>query len=127
MQFLSDEHFAAANAAFITDTELQRSLDGVAVAIAYFVSGAPGGDFQYYIKIADGSVTMARGELPEHDAEVRSSYETAAKMSRGEIANQTAVMMGKVRIKGGMMTMLKHQGVLNRVQAISSALPVTYD
>ncbi len=69
---------------------------------------------------------MARGDIAARDAEVRSSYETAAKMSRGEIANQTAVMMGKVRIKGGMMTMLKHQGVLNRVQAISSALPVTY-
>ena len=127
MQFLSDEHLAAANAAFATDAELQRSLGGVAVAIAYFVTAGPEGDFQYYIKIADGIVTMARGDLAERDAEVRSSYETAAKMSRGEIANQTAVMMGKVRIKGGMMTMLKHQGVLNRVQAISSALPVTYD
>lgn len=127
MQFLSNEHLAAANAAFITDAELQRSLNGVAVAIAYFVSAGPEGDFQYYIKVADGTVTMARGELNERDAEVRSSYETAARMSRGEIANQTAVMMGKVRIKGGMMTMLKHQGILNRVQAISSALPVTYD
>jgi putative sterol carrier protein len=47
-------------------------------------------------------------------------------MSRGEIANQTAVMLGKVRIKGGMMTLLKHQGVLNRVQAISSSLDITY-
>lgn len=126
MRFLSDEHFAAANAAFITDAELQRSLPDVALVIAYFVSGGPDGDFEYYIRIADSVVTMARGEMAERDAEVRSSYETAAKMSRGEIANQTAVMMGKVRIKGGMMAMLKHQGVLNRIQAISSALPVNY-
>ncbi|MBA3405814.1 MAG: SCP2 sterol-binding domain-containing protein [Gemmatimonadaceae bacterium] len=126
MQFLSDDHFAAANAAFTTDAELQRSLEGVAVAIMYFVSAGPEGDFQYYIRIADGTVTMARGEIPERDAEVRSTYDTAAKMSRGEMANQTAVMMGKVRIKGGMMTMIKHQGVLNRVQSISSALPITY-
>jgi putative sterol carrier protein len=126
MRFLSDEHFAAANAAFITDAELQRSLHDVALVIVYFVSAGPDGDFQYYIRICDGAVTMARGEIAERDAEVRSSYETAAKMSRGEIANQTAVMMGKVRIKGGMMTMLKHQGVLNKVQAISSALPLTY-
>ncbi|MDQ3697306.1 MAG: SCP2 sterol-binding domain-containing protein [Gemmatimonadota bacterium] len=126
MRFLSDEHFAAANAAFFGDTELQRSLPGVTLGIVYFVSAGPDGDFLYHIKIVDGAVTMASGDLPERDAEVRSSYETAAKMSRGEIANQTAVMMGKVRIKGGMMTMLRHQGVLNRVQAISSALAVTY-
>ncbi len=126
MRFLSDEHFAAANAGFLTDAELQRSLPGVTLAIVYFVSAGPDGDFLYHIKIADGVVTMASGELTERDAEVRSSYETAAKMSRGEIANQTAVMMGKVRIKGGMMTLLRNQGVLNRVQAISSALAVTY-
>ncbi|MGI9043092.1 MAG: SCP2 sterol-binding domain-containing protein [Gemmatimonadaceae bacterium] len=126
MRFLSDEHFDAANAAFITDAELQRSLHDVALVIVYFVSAGPDGDFEYHISICDGTVRMARGDIAARDAEVRSSYETAAKMSRGEIANQTAVMMGKVRIKGGMMTMLKHQGVLNRVQAISSALPVTY-
>lgn len=126
MRFLSDEHFEAANAAFVADAELQRSLRDVSLAIVYFVSAGPDDDFEYHIKILDGAVTMARGEIAERDAEVRSSYETAARMSRGEIANQTAVMTGKVRIKGGMMTMLKHQAVLNRVQAISAALPVTY-
>lgn len=126
MRFLSDEHFAAANAAFLADAALQRTLPGVTLAIVYFVSAGPDGDFLYHIRIADGAVTMARGDLPERDAEVRSSYDTAAKMARGELANQTAVMMGKVRIKGGMMTLLTHQGVLNRVQAISAALAVTY-
>lgn len=126
MLFLSDEHFAAANAAFVADAELQRSLPGVTLSIVYFVSAALNGDFLYHIRISDGAVTMAKGDLAERDAEVRSSYETAAKMSRGEIANQTAVMMGKVRIKGGMMILLKHQGVLNRIQAISSGLADSY-
>lgn len=126
MRFLSNEHFEASNSAFLADAELQRSLPGVTLAIVYFVSAGPDGDFLYHIKIGDGAVTMASGDLLERDAEVRSSYETAAKMSRGEIANQTAVMMGKVRIKGGMLTLLKHQGVLNRIQAISSALSVSY-
>ena len=126
MRFLSDEHFAAATAAFLTDRELQQDLEDVELAIAYFVSDGPDGDFQYYIRIASGAVVMASGDLPERDAEVRSSYETAAKMSRNELGNHTAVMMGKVRIKGGMMKLLRHQGVLNRVQAVSSAIDVTY-
>ena len=126
MRFLSNEYFEASNAAFLTDAALQTSLAGVTLTIVYFVSDGPDGDFQYHIKIANGVVTMASGEVPERDAEVRSSYDTAAKMSRGELANQTAVMMGKVRIKGGMMALLRHQGVLNRVQAISSGLVVSY-
>jgi len=126
MLFLSDEHFSAANAAFMADAELQRSLPGVTLTIVYYVSAGPSGDFLYHIRIADGMVRMAKGDLAERDAEVRSSYETAVRMSRGEIANQTAVMMGKVRIKGGMMTLLQHQGVLNRVQAISSGLADSY-
>jgi putative sterol carrier protein len=126
MRFLSDEHFAASTAVFLTDAELRKSVPGVDLAIVYFVSDGPDGDFVYHIKIADGSVSMASGDLAERDAEVRSSYETAAKMARAELGNQTAVMMGKVRIKGGMMKLLKNQGVLNRVQALSSALEVVY-
>ena len=126
MRFLSDEHFASATTAFRSDAELQRTLPGVALAIVYFVSDGPDGDSVYHIRIVDGTVVMASGDLAERDAEVRSSYDTAARMSRSELANQTAVMMGKVRIKGGMMTLLKHQGVLNRVQALSSGLDVVY-
>src|SRR5579863_9641485 len=126
MHFLSDEHFAAATAAFAADEELVRAARGVSLAIVYFVSAAPGGDFTYHLRIAQDQVVMARGELPGCDAEVRSSYDTVAQMARGEIANQTAVMLGKVRIKGGMMTLLRHQGLLNRVQVVSSALDLTY-
>lgn len=126
MQFLSSEHFAAATEAFKSDAELQHGIPGVLLGIVYFVSDGPDGDFTYHIRIADGAATMAPGELAGRDAEVRSSYETAARMSRGELANQTAVMMGKVRIKGGMMALLKHQGLLNRIQAISSGLDVDY-
>jgi putative sterol carrier protein len=126
MRFLSDEHFAASTAAFLTDAELEKSVPGVDLAIVYFVSDGPDGDFVYHIKIADGTVTMASGDLPERDAEVRSTYETAAKMARAELGNQTAVMMGKVRIKGGMIKLMRHQGVLNRVQTLSSALEVVY-
>jgi hypothetical protein len=126
VRFLSDEHLAAATAAFAADEELIREARGVTLAIVYFVSAAPGGDFTYHLRIAGDEVVMARGEVAERDAEVRSSYDTVAQMARGEIANQTAVMLGKVRIKGGMMTLLRHQALLNRVQVVSSALEVSY-
>lgn len=126
MRFLSDEHFTAATAAFRADAELRRAAQDLTLRVVYFVSAGPEGDFVYHIKIGDGEVVMARGELPDRDAEVRSSYETAARMSRGELANQSAVMMGKVRIKGKMMMLLRNQGTLNRVQALSCALDLTY-
>jgi putative sterol carrier protein len=126
VRFLSDEHLAAATTAFAADEELQREARGVTLAIVYFVSAAPGGDFTYYLRIAGDQVVMARGEVAERDAEVRSSYDTVAQMARGEIANQSAVMLGKVRIKGGMMTLLRHQALLNRVQVVSAALELSY-
>ena len=126
MRFLSDEHLAAATAVFAADDELIREARGVALTIVYYVSESPEGDFSYYLKFNDGVVVMARGDLPSHDAEVRSSYDTAARLARGEIASQTAVMLGKVRLKGGMMTLLKHQSMLNRVQQLSAALPLDY-
>ena len=126
MRFLSDEHLAAATAALKESGEIRQAATGVTLSILYTVSGGPDGDFTYYIKIADGAVEMARGVLAAPDAEVRSSYETAVGLSRSEIVNQTAVMMGKVRIKGSMLTLMRHTALLNRVQAMTSALAVTY-
>jgi len=124
MRFLSDEHFAASTAVFLTDAELRKSVPGVDLAIVYFVSDGPDGDFVYHIKIANGSVSMASGDLAERDAEVRSSYETAAKMARAELGNQTAVMMGKVRIKGGMMKLLHLRAKSYRVLSVTRILTV---
>jgi putative sterol carrier protein len=126
MRFLSQEHCSAATAAFAADAELAREARGVNLVIVYYVSDSPEGDFSYHLKFADGTVVMARGELPQRDAEVRSSYDTAARLARGEIANQMAVMLGKVRLKGAMMTLLRHQAMLNRVQAVSAALDLSY-
>ncbi len=126
MRFLSPEHCEAASAAFRADAELNRELKDVTLAIVYFVSAGPDGDFSYHMTFADGVATMALGEVEPRDAEVRSSYDTAARLARGEINSQTAVMLGKVRLKGGMMNLLRHQGLLNRVQAVSAALPLTY-
>lgn len=126
MRFLSDQHLAAATVALRESADIREAATGVAFAIVYAVSGGSDGDFTYYIRIADGVVEMARGQIEEPDAVVSSSYETAASLNRGEIGNQTAVMMGKIRIKGRMMTLLRHQSLLNRVQALASALPVSY-
>ncbi|MBS0366307.1 MAG: SCP2 sterol-binding domain-containing protein [Proteobacteria bacterium] len=126
MRFLSEEHCTAATTAFRADEQLRREAQGAQLIIVYYVSNSPEGDFSYYLKFADGEVTMARGEVPQRDAEVRSSYDTAARLARGEIANQTAVMLGKVRVKGAMMTLLRHQAMLSRVQVLSAALDLTY-
>lgn len=126
MRFLSQEHCAAATAAFAADAEVQRAARGVELTIAYYVTDSPEGDFVYQLSFGPHGVVMARGAPPSADAEVRSSYATAAQMARGEIGNQTAVMLGKVRIKGAMMTLLRHQALLNRTQALSAALDLTY-
>jgi hypothetical protein len=126
MRFLSQEHCDAATAAFSADAQLAHDVQGVTLAIVYFVSAGPDGDFSYHLKFADGVAVMALGELEPRDAEVRSSYDTVARLARGEINSQTAVMLGKVRLKGGMMNLLRHQALLNRVQVVSAALDLTY-
>ncbi len=126
MRFLSHEHCEAATAAFRDDAELTAALPGVSLAIVYFVSDSPEGDFTYHLKFSDGVAVMGRGPVEPRDAEIRSSYDTAARLARGEINSQTAVMLGKVRLKGGMMPLLRHQGLLNRVQIVSAALDLSY-
>jgi hypothetical protein len=126
MRFLSDEHLAAATAALKTSREVGELATGVQLCIANVVTNSPDGDLSYYIRIANDMVEMGRGVAEDADAQVTSSYDTAARLNRGEIGNQQALLMGKIRIKGSILTLVKHTALLNLVQSTASGLDVTY-
>lgn len=126
MRFLSDEHLAAATAAIQSSAEVKELAKGVELCISNVITSGPEGDFSYVIRIANGSVEMRRGSPDSADAKVSSSYDTAGQLNRGEIGNQQALLMGKIRIKGSILTLMRHTALLNLVQSTASGLDVTY-
>ena len=126
LAFLSDEFLAAGESVANADPGVQQAIAGLDLSIAIDVADGPDGDFTYHIAISDGKVAIRRGNLDEPDARVRNSYDVAARLARGELGNQLALLTGKIKISGALGKLVKHQGTLDLIQANLSDIDATY-
>ena len=126
IQYLSDQYMAAGNAALAASDEVAAAAVGLTLAMAFEVSDGLDGDFEHYIKIDDGSVSIGRGSLSDADATIRNSYKTSAKLSQGKLSNQLGFMTGKIKISGSMGVLMKHTAALDVVQETLAGLDIDY-
>ncbi len=126
LAFLSEEYLAAGESVANADPGVQQAIADLDLSMAVDVADGPDGDFTYHIAISGGKVAIGRGDLDEPDARVRNSYDVAARMARGELGNQMALLTGKIKISGGLGKLVKHQGTLDMIQAILSDIDATY-
>lgn len=126
MRFLSDEHLQAVTETMAADAEIRRRAEGVRLGLNYAITGGPEGDFGYYIQVADGVVTMALGELEDADANLKSTYMTAAAVSQGTLTSQMAVLTGRIKVRGAVGPIMKNTALLGLVEAATSAPDLEY-
>ena len=126
VQFLSDEHMAAATAALQADDDFLNSIANIDMGLQFQVTEGPSGDIDYYLTVADGTATMATGELEGADVSISSTYETAAAMFTGELNTQMAFMTGKIKVAGNMAVLMMNQGVITKWGAAMNDLDVDY-
>ncbi len=126
VQFLSDDHMAAATAALATNSDFANSITNIKMGLQFEVTEGPSGDINYYLNVADGSATMETGELDSADVSISSTYETAAAMFKGELNTQMAFMTGKIKVAGNMAVLMMNQGVITKWGAAMSDLDVDY-
>jgi len=126
VKFLSDEYMRLGNETLNASETVRKAVDGVSLGLLYSVTTAADGDFSYYIKVADGAVELARGDLSKPDAKVRSSYHTAARLSQHQLSNQVAFLTGKVKISGNLGALMRHNATLDLIQATLSGLDIDY-
>ena len=126
VQFLSDDHMAAATAALAGDDDFGGSIANLNLGLQFEVTEAPEGDIRYYLSVADGAATMAIGELDGADASIASTYETASAMFKGELNVQMAFMTGKIKVQGNMAVLMMNQGVINKWAAVMNDLDIDY-
>lgn len=126
VRFLSDEYMRLGTETLRSTPAVRDAVDGITLGLLYTVASGPDGDFNYYIKVADGAVELARGDLADPDAKVRSSYHTAARLSQLQLSNQVAFLTGKVRISGDMGVLMRHNALLDLIQATLSGMDIDY-
>ena len=125
VQFLSDEHLAAATAALNGNDDFVGSIANIEMGLQFHVSEGPDGDIDYYLTVDQGAATMAAGELDSADVSISSSYETAHALFTGELNTQMAFMTGKIKVAGNMAVLMMNQGVINKWAATVADIEVT--
>ncbi len=126
VQFLSDGHMEAATAALNENADFVSSIANINMGLQFQVTEGPDGDIDYYLSIADGSATMATGELDGADVSIASTHETAIELFKGDLNTQMAFMTGKIKVAGNMAVLMMNQGVINKWGAALADLDVDY-
>ena len=82
-----------------------------------------------YYKFADGALdklSVEEGELPEAEFRIVGDYETFAKISRAEIGSRSALMSGKLVLKGNMVKALSLSAVVDRLNKVLASIPTDF-
>lgn len=88
-----------------------------------------GVDRALYYKFVDGiidEVSIQEGEFPEAEFTIMGDYETFAKISRAEMGARSALMSGKLRLKGNMVKALSLASVVDRMNRVLATIPTEY-
>lgn len=88
-----------------------------------------GVDRALYYKFVDGAIdelSIREGELPEAEFRIIGDYETFAKISRAEIGSRSALMSGKLVLKGNMVKALSLSAVVDRLNKVLASIPTDF-
>lgn len=88
-----------------------------------------GVDRALYYKFVDGAIdelSIREGELPEAEFRIVGDYETFAKISRAEIGSRSALMSGKLVLKGNMVKALSLSAVVDRLNKVLASIPTDF-
>ena len=93
-------------------------------------SNCPDGkDRALFYKIVDGvfqEVSVSVGDIPNAEFIITGDYDTFAKISRAELGSRSALMGGKLKLKGNMVKALSLASIVDRLNKVLSEIPCEY-
>lgn len=114
-RFLSAEWIAQLDRAASGSPRLAEDLAGVTLVVERRVEGSPFGDVSYVTRVDAGQVRFVPGPADDADLVLLSDYETARALARGELNAQQAFAAGRLKIRGGLDTLVTHSRTLAAV------------
>ncbi|MCA1834281.1 MAG: SCP2 sterol-binding domain-containing protein [Actinomycetota bacterium] len=126
VKFLSDEWLGEVESRLNSNEAFQNAAKGQSAKLQQVITGAPDGESKYGFIIDGGKVSMPKGDIEGAEATVTQDYDTAVKLSKGELQGQAAFMQGKLKISGNLMKMMQLQGVFTAMPGAMGDLEVEY-
>jgi putative sterol carrier protein len=113
VKFLSDDYFGQLQRLLSTDQKWQESAKGLKTSIAFNATDMG----QNYLLSVDGGVSTLQKVSPGTQAEFAfdGTYESWAKVARGEVDLQAAVLKGQLKFKGSITKILMYRDRFIRI------------
>ena len=125
VKFLSEE-WAKATTEALASNESFKQAAGTNTVKLNNVINTPEGEKKYYVKVENGQVELALGELPDAEATLTQDYDTAKAIAKQEMNGTAAYMSGKLKISGDLMKLMQAQGTFNAVPEAVKEVDVEY-
>lgn len=126
VRFLSAEWAQDATNAISYHPGFASAVEGASVSVQFRVQDAPGGEAAYYVRVKEGAAAVEIGALRKPDVSVAVDYRTAAALSKGELALQTAFFSGRLKVSGNLAKLISHQSALGCLAEAVSSLDIDY-
>jgi len=88
-----------------------------------------GKDRAVYYEMADGVVTevsVREGKLPKAEFTITADYQLFGRISRAEVKARSALMSGKMKLKGPLVKALKLSPLVDRLNEVIATIPTEF-
>lgn len=134
-KYLSKEWVAAGKALADKDSHLRTVLDGMDASILCVVHETPDhADEVFYIDFGDGDLRELYSGTKEEFAkrgrkatfEVHGDYNTFTLIQEGHLTQTTAVMRGRLKLKGGLVKAMRHMRAMDALVDTLRKVPTEF-
>jgi len=105
-------------------------MNGLSASMVNIYRNCPDGtDHSLLIDCREGRISrfeVSDSEIPSAEFRIFGDYEVFAKITRGELSSQKALMTGKLSLKGNMAKALRLSSLADRINRILSEIPTNY-
>lgn len=128
-QYLSQQWRDEAEKRLKTELPPER-MNYVTSSMSNLYKNCPDGKDRFlYFKFEDGNfaeMLVGEGDPPKAEFVISGNYDVFAKITRGEMGAQRALMTMKLKLKGNMVKALKLASLADRLNKVLSGIPTEY-
>jgi len=129
LEYLSPAWIAEAHRRLRADLSPEKMKHLTSSMLTVYTACPDGRDRALYYHLQDGIVdelSLAEGEPPAAEFTIIADYETFARISRAELKARSALMSGKMTLKGNLVKALKLAPVVDRLNEVLATIPTEY-
>jgi putative sterol carrier protein len=128
-EYLSPEWAEEATRRLQADLTPEKMKHLTSSMLTIYTNCPDGAERTVYYRLEEGvvqEVSLQEGEPSQAEFTLRGEYETFAQISRAELKARSALMSGKLMLKGNLVKALRLAPVVDRLNEVLATIPTDY-